>query len=161
MGEGGGPPVPFGAVSFEAALRLTEMLLGWSLVVASLEHLGGLRRERLLFAVRLLLALCLVAGAWASAALLGLCATGVVTLWRFQGPYNGGSDRMGLLILFCLTLAHILPPVGAELALGYLAVQVVLSYVISGQVKLVNPDWRSGTALGEVFAFSAYPGSPA
>jgi hypothetical protein len=33
----------------------------------------------------------------------------------------------------------------------------VLSYFISGQVKIANPDWRSGRALQDVFAFSAYP----
>ena len=77
---------------------------------------------------------------------------------RVAGPYKGGSDRMGLLVLYCLTLAHALPPgLAREAAFGYLALQVVLSYFISGQVKLVNPDWRRGVALRDVFAFSAYP----
>jgi hypothetical protein len=44
-----------------------------------------------------------------------------------------------------------------ELALGYLAVQLMLSYFIAGWVKLVNPEWRSGIALQKVFSFSAYP----
>ena len=35
--------------------------------------------------------------------------------------------------------------------------QLTLSYFISGWVKLLNPDWRSGRALQDVFAFSAYP----
>jgi len=48
-----------------------------------------------------------------------------------------------------------------ELAFGYLAVQVILSYFISGQVKILNPEWRSGRALAAVFLFSAYPVSEA
>jgi hypothetical protein len=35
--------------------------------------------------------------------------------------------------------------------------QLVLSYFISGWVKVVNGDWRSGAALRDVFLFSAYP----
>ena len=65
---------------------------------------------------------------------------------------------MGLLVLYCLCLSHWLPGgVSAEAALGYLAAQVILSYFVSGQVKIANPDWRSGRALQDVFAFSAYP----
>ncbi|MGB0902355.1 HTTM domain-containing protein [Halocynthiibacter sp.] len=65
---------------------------------------------------------------------------------------------MGLLILTCLTLAQISPhPFFAELALAYLAIQLILSYFVSGQIKILNPDWRSGQALADVFAFSAYP----
>jgi hypothetical protein len=79
-------------------------------------------------------------------------------LHRFQGPYNGGADRMGLLILFCLCLAQFAPtPFWQEIAFGYLALQLVLSYFISGWVKVVNPDWRNGRALRDVFEFSVYP----
>lgn len=69
---------------------------------------------------------------------------------------------MALLILFCLTLAHNLPVMQwQELALGYLALQLILSYFISGYVKVINPEWRSGQALHDVFSFSAYPASEA
>ena len=43
------------------------------------------------------------------------------------------------------------------MALGYLAIQLLLSYFISGWVKLINPQWRSGQALVDVFRFSSYP----
>ena len=90
--------------------------------------------------------------------LLALTAHSLLILHRYQGPYNGGSDRMGLLILYCLCLSRWLPTgVIAEAAFGYLGVQVILSYFISGQVKVVNPEWRSGRALQDVFQFSAYP----
>ena len=93
--------------------------------------------------------------AWTALALL---VAGAALLSRFDGPYNGGADRMSLLALVCLTLAHVLPePFWREMALGYLAVQLVLSYVLSGFVKIVNPDWRAGVALRDVFLFSTYP----
>ena len=62
------------------------------------------------------------------------------------------SCATALLLSYALPTAHL-----RELALGYLALQVVLSYAISGWVKIVNPAWRNGHALRDVFAFSAYP----
>ena len=89
---------------------------------------------------------------------LTLWATGLWQLHRFDGPYNGGSDKMILLILTCLTVAHWVPGAG-EIALGYLGLQLVLSYFVSGWVKLKRAEWRSGQAVTQVFAFSAYPTS--
>ncbi|MEL7467070.1 MAG: HTTM domain-containing protein [Pseudomonadota bacterium] len=116
------------------------------------------RDERLLFLPRAALSTLLLAGIHPNLMICGLMLHALIVLHRFQGPYNGGSDKLGLLILFCLTMAHLAPPgVWRELALAYLAVQVVLSYFISGQIKIMNPDWRSGRALTDVFRFSAYP----
>lgn len=144
-------------MSLETALRLTDLLLAWALLQASLEHMND-RAHRPLFAVRGALAILLASGLASALACLGLLAIGLFLLHRYNGPYNGGSDRMGLLTLACLTGAHLAPPgPWQEMALGYLALQVILSYVISGWVKIVNPEWRSGQALVDVFAFSAYP----
>lgn len=149
-------------MTFEAGLRATEVLMALAYLQQSLEHLRGPRAEKLLFATRIIASLLLLAGFATGWALAALILLGILILIRFQGPYNGGSDRMSLLILFSLAAAHALPTRDAqELALGYLAVQVILSYVISGKVKLTNPDWRSGQALVDVFAFSAYPVSEA
>lgn len=144
-------------MTFEAALQATEVLLALALLQQSVEHMALHRDERLLFVPRLSLAVLLLADIQAIWVLLGLCAHSVAMLFRFQGPYNGGSDRMATLVLFCLTLAHWLPENWQELAFGYLALQLVLSYFVSGQVKLVHPDWRSGQALCDVLRFSAYP----
>jgi len=145
-------------VSLDAALRLTEILLGLALLQQSLEHLHGPKRDRLLFTARAALCVLLVSGLWTSAALAGLALLSLLILHRFQGPYNGGADRMGLLALWCLTAAHFLPVERwREIAFAYLGAQLVLSYFISGWVKVVNPDWRSGRALRDVFLFSAYP----
>ena len=145
-------------MTFEGALRATEVLLAWALIQQSVEHLTGPRNQRALFALRMGLSIWVCTGLATSPPLVGLCAISLYLLHHFQGPYNGGSDRMGMLILFCLTLANVLPqPVWAQTAFAYLAVQVTLSYFISGWVKIRNPDWRAGRALCDVFAFSAYP----
>lgn len=105
-----------------------------------------------------MLAILLITGVQSALVTALLLCLGLLQLRRFQGPYNGGSDRMSLLILCCLCLTLWLPEERwREIAFGYLAVQLTLSYFISGWVKVVNPQWRNGQALRDVFEFSAYP----
>ena len=145
-------------MSLEAALRLTEILLGCTLIQQSLEQGARPSAERPLFALRLLLACALVAGFHAPLAAWGLLLLAILLLRRYDGPYNGGSDRMGLLILTSVALCHAAPTLRLkEVALGYLGVQLILSYVMAGWVKAVNREWWTGAALRDVFAFSAYP----
>ena len=69
---------------------------------------------------------------------------------------------MTLLILCCLNFIYLCPNhVFQEMAFIYLALQVIMSYFIAGLVKIINPDWRSGQALKDIFHFSAYPMSEA
>ncbi len=146
-------------MTLDLALRITEILLAFAVLLPSAEHLAAKDvREKYLFAVRGVLCVWLFTGFASQFALLALTGWAFLILHRFQGPYNGGSDRMSLLVLLCLTLAENLPGLQAkELAFGYLGFQLTLSYFISGWVKIVNPDWRSGAALRDVFLFSAYP----
>ncbi len=144
-------------MTFETALRLTEILLGWAILQASLEHLSLPHMPRMLFALRATLAVILILGLNSAFTLPLLLLISILLLHHFQGPYNGGADKMGFLILTCLTLARLAPPAWAELALAYLAAQLILSYFISGQIKIMNPEWRTGRALSDVFAYSAYP----
>ena len=145
-------------MSFDQALRLTEILMALAFIQQSLEHLPGQPALRPLFILRILLCLALLGGMVPILACLGLLGISMVYLSYFQGPYNGGSDRMSILMLFCLCLTHMLPDQALrDLAFGYLAIQVMLSYLISGWVKLINPHWRLGRALQDVFLFSAYP----
>lgn len=147
-------------MNFDDALRLTELGAGLALAQSSAEQVFGGHDARGLWALRGGLALLLAAGHWPAAAACGLLACGTALLQRYDGPYNGGSDRMSLLILLCVAGAELAPtPYTAQLAFGYLAVQILLSYAISGWVKVVNPEWRDGRALRDVFAFSAYPAS--
>ncbi|MET0363451.1 MAG: HTTM domain-containing protein [Sphingobium sp.] len=153
-------------MTLDSALHLTSGMMALAFIQQSLEHLRPAVRlqERLLFVPRLILSLALLAAsmgvvgldpAWLTGALV---VNHLVILPFFNGPYNGGADRMGLLILLCVTGAYALPdPRWRELAFGYLGMQLLLSYVMAGWVKVVNRDWRSGRALRDVFLFSAYP----
>ena len=145
-------------MTLDLALRTTEILLALAFLQQSAEHIATARRDRLWFIARMICCLPLLAGLQTTAALGALAAISLFQLHRFQGPYNGGSDRMSLLILWCLLAARIAPDLfWQEVIFGYLAFQLTLFYFISGKVKLVNPEWRSGRALQDVFAFSAYP----
>ena len=145
-------------MSLDAASRLTEILLCLAFLQQGAEHLRRFRDERALFLARSALCLLVIAGVGQPWPLVGLALLSLATLARFQGPYNGGSDRMGLLALWCLALSQLMPTQAwREVVFGYLGVQLTLSYFISGWVKIVNPDWRSGRALRQVFRFSAYP----
>lgn len=145
-------------MTLDTAIRLTEILMGLSFVQQSIEHLISPTYERRLFILKIALSILLIIGiqtGWISLLLLMLS---ILILHRFQGPYNGGADRMSLLILSCLCLAKFAPsPYWKEVAFGYLALQLVLSYFISGWVKIKNSEWRQGQALQDVFLFSAYP----
>jgi hypothetical protein len=137
---------------------MTEILMGFAFAQQSIEHFKSQSNELRLFIPRMMLAVLLITGFQSAWVILVLLVLGLAILYRFQGPYNGGADRMSLLILCCLCLAHFAPTERwQEIAFGYLSLQLVLSYFISGWVKIVNPDWRSGQALCDVFQFSAYP----
>lgn len=153
-------------MTLDLALRATEILLGWAFLLQSVEHLArpdariarARTEEQWIFGARSVLALLLISGLAPALTLGALSLTALFFLHRFQGAYNGGSDRMGLLVLFALTAAHWAPTARLqELFFGYLALQLTLSYFISGAVKILQPDWRSGRALTDVFLFSAYP----
>lgn len=153
-------------MTFDCALRLTAGMMALAFIQQSLEHLhpAARLRERLLFVPRLILSILLLATSLGAPGLppailtVALVVNHLAILPFFNGPYNGGADRMSLLILFCLACACALPDPGwRELAFAYLGLQLLLSYVMAGWVKIVNPDWRSGRALRDVFLFSAYP----
>ncbi|MFT6424323.1 MAG: hypothetical protein ACJAYH_000742 [Celeribacter sp.] len=149
-------------MTLETAMRLSEVIMSLAFLQQSAEHMMGVRLERMLYGLRILLCLVLLTGAANAWALLALLCLGWITLQQFQGPYNGGSDRMSLLILTCLCAARWAPhPILQETIYAYLGFQLVMSYVMSGWVKLKNPEWRSGEALCDVFRFSAYPVSEA
>lgn len=97
-----------------------------------------------------------------AAACWGIFAVGVCSLKRFGGPYCGGSDLMTLQVSLSMAVAETShSPTWRLGAAGYLCLQLCLSYWQSGWVKLINPEWRNGKALREVFAFTHYPVSEA
>lgn len=151
-------------MTLEIAIRFCEILLGLALLQQCLEHLRMAMSDHRLFALRLLLCVLLVTGVWPTAVLAILLLTSVWILARCDGPYNGGADRVAVLMQSCLLTTHLCRDLDAplrwqEAAFGYLAIQIILSYFMAGWVKVVNPEWRRGQALLDVFAFSAYPQS--
>ncbi len=64
----------------------------------------------------------------------------------YKNVFNGASDYLCLLILTGICFASFFPT-QSNLAYLYIALQVILSYFISGLNKLKEPKWRSGQAL--------------
>lgn len=85
---------------------------------------------------------------------LALIINAVIFL-RFRGVVNGGSDYMTALVLAGCTIYYMSPNVGL-LSLLYIGFQVILSYFISGWVKIENPQFRNGSALHSFFNLSNY-----
>ncbi len=141
-------------MTLELAIRQTEILLALAFILQCFEQL---KLYPFIAGIRSLLCGALLFGIAAPIACLGLCGLSLYLLHKHQGPYNGGSDRMSILILFCLTAAQFLSQNYQAYSIGYLSLQVTLSYFLSGWVKVKNPDWRTGQALRDVFTFSAYP----
>lgn len=145
-------------MTLELAVRLAEIILGFAIFQQSLEFIRGQRPKKTLGFFRAVLAILSMLGFQPLLVESALLVTAIMLIWRFQGPYNGGSDTMTMLVLLCLWLSHLAPSrYWQEIALGYLTVQLILSYFQSGWVKVVNPEWRSGRALQQVFGLSAYP----
>ncbi len=145
-------------MSIEQAVHCAEIIMAFAYLQQSLEFVRGLQPEKTLGIIRAVLSVVLLIGFQPVFVEAGLFIIALILLHRFQGPYNGGSDSMSMLVLLCLFLSHIAPnKFWQEMALGYLAFQLIFSYFQSGYIKVINPDWRSGQALRDVFALTAYP----
>lgn len=87
---------------------------------------------------------------------LGLSSILIALRWR--GVFNGGSDYMTLIVVFCVILSKI--PYRSEVlvhgALWLIAIQTCSSYFISGLVKLKRKSWRTGVALSGFLTSSIY-----
>jgi len=72
-----------------------------------------------------------------------------------------GARQLTVVVLVGLLLAATAPAgtVVSQIALGFVAAQLVLSYTVSGTAKLVSSQWRSGTAIVGILSTSTY-GNP-
>jgi hypothetical protein len=113
----------------------------------------------LLLGLRALAALALGAGHGAAPFLL---VTQVAVCVRFRGTFNGGSDTFSVVLLTALSLAQLFPAslVAQRAALLYIAVQLTLTYFVSGAAKLQHREWRSGRALASFITSGRYGAPP-
>ena len=103
-------------MTLDGAIAASTAMMAAAFVQQSAEHLRPAARaaERRLFAMRITLSAVLLAAVPLApvavpALLAGLMLLHLAILPFFNGPYNGGADRMSLLLLVCLTLAWWLP----------------------------------------------------
>ncbi|MEY3789815.1 MAG: hypothetical protein RLZ09_651 [Pseudomonadota bacterium] len=81
-----------------------------------------------------------------------LFISSLLILIRWRGAFNGGSDFMTMVVLTGLLVSQVAQPiVGPVIAwkagLWYVTIHSISSYFISGTIKLVSSDWRSGRVL--------------
>ncbi|MFD0669653.1 hypothetical protein ACT80S_18175 [Ramlibacter sp. MAHUQ-53] len=163
-------------MTLELAARAFEVLLGWSLLLQSLEQLRvqaidrvgdwSIQRDevprfprgllplldrlfqpgpyRAMLVLRALLAVALMAGLLPAAGAVALFVIALALLLRWRGAFNGGSDFMTLVGLTGLLLAH---AAGWRAGLWWVTLQALSSYFVSGWVKLLRAEWRTGRAL--------------
>lgn len=81
-----------------------------------------------------------------------LFVTGLIILMRWRGAFNGGSDFMTMAVMTGCLIAYVIgffhdEDLGWKAGLIFIAIQSATSYFISGGVKLLSPEWRSGRVL--------------
>lgn len=95
-------------------------------------------------------------GRWRGAATLYLGVSGAL-LYPGERYGTDGSDQASTMVQTVTGLARLAPSSRTQDALiWYVALQGNLSYLISGWVKLLGPDWRSGAALAGVMRTRTY-----
>jgi hypothetical protein len=137
-------------------INLMAQMMGLALCLQSLE-LIALRKHFKTSAVvfaQLILSVVLMVFAQKFAA-VGLVVTIALICLGFRGNFNGGSDKFGFTIVLALAVTALFPAL-EKAAMLYLAIQLCLSYVIAGIVKLKNRQWRSGEALAHFLTNSNY-----
>jgi hypothetical protein len=95
----------------------------------------------------------------------GLAAVAIVVaraLLHLRNQYGlDGSNHMILAASTTIAAVLLLPdPQAQQIALYYLAGQLLLSYAASGIAKAFSPAWRSGSAVPEITSMITY-GTPA
>ncbi|MFI6818284.1 alpha/beta fold hydrolase [Nonomuraea sp. NPDC050328] len=95
-------------------------------------------------------------GRWRGAANLFLGVSGAL-LYPVHRYGTDGSDQAAGLVQTATGLARLsTTPQVQDALLWYVAIQSNLSYLVSGWVKLLGPDWRSGSALSGVMRTRTY-----
>lgn len=76
-----------------------------------------------------------------------LLASHVLTMIRWLGSYNGGSDYMASVLLLFTFIGLLFPHSMATVCIWYITLQLCLSYFKAGWVKVTKDKWRRGEAI--------------
>ena len=81
-----------------------------------------------------------------------LFVSNLALLIRWRGAFNGGSDFMTLVVLTGLLIAQVVShfsssEFGWRAGFWYIAIHSITSYFMSGSVKLLQREWRNGSAM--------------
>ena len=79
-------------------------------------------------------------------------------LVQFRLQYGlDGSDQMLTIVLGSMWIYYLTPEAAVRAAaMGFVALQLILSYVTAGLAKLLSPEWRSGLAMPEIMQTRSY-----
>ena len=102
--------------------------------------------------LRLLAALVLICNGGSFVLLLLLFLSNLLILIRWRGAFNGGSDFLTLVVITGLLIVYtvgawVTTDIGVKAGLWYICIQSITSYFMSGWVKILRPEWRSGQAM--------------
>jgi hypothetical protein len=84
----------------------------------------------------------------------------LLTLLRWLGTVNGGSDYMNLLLLWLVSLGLWRQGLMAKVCVYYMGFQLCLSYFKAGWIKLRHSNWRQGRALPAFLRSNMYERAP-
>lgn len=139
-----------------------DALWSWTVQRDDVAHASGMARRLFdrLFSdrvhnVHLMLRAGAAASLFAGSSLVStslLFISQIAILIRWRGAFNGGSDFMTIVALTGLMIAHwsqlfVDPVLAWQAGLGYVCLQAMTSYFISGAIKLFSAEWRNGVAL--------------
>jgi hypothetical protein len=116
---------------------------------------GFLSRDKVFFWLLLLRMLAVIVLLFMGGSLplmVFLFLSGLFILMRWRGAFNGGSDFMSMAVMTGCLIAYGIgflydETLGWKAGLIFIAIQSATSYFISGGVKLLSAEWRTGHAL--------------
>ena len=134
------------------AIQKSGLSFMWSWVSKLFEFLSIEQIYRVHIGLRICLSLYIIFFSATLSIILFLLLGTIQILIRWRGAFNGGSDFMTIVALTGAAIGAM--GNGSDnsdlfwrAGLIYIAIHSASSYVISGGVKLLAPEWRSGRAL--------------
>lgn len=96
------------------------------------------------------------AGAWTGVLALGVLAGHCLAHLRLFVGLDGADQMQGVVWAGIAVYAFDLGTIAQYAAVGFIAVQLVLSYLTSGMVKVVSDTWVRGEAVSRVMRAATY-----